>query len=110
MSPRAARHPSRRKKVGQAYIIYRLYETYRKRFGGNLRALCPDSVLFFLRLALVLSAEEVVNLASRRLSVSPSCASSNSHRNYSFRRGSVWSVRSLASAEGIKIHDDDDFL
>uniref|UniRef100_A0A3P8T0M3 Unc-80 homolog, NALCN channel complex subunit n=1 Tax=Amphiprion percula TaxID=161767 RepID=A0A3P8T0M3_AMPPE len=43
--------------------------------------------------------EEVVNLASRRLSVSPSCASSNSHRNYSFRRGSVWSVRSLASAE-----------
>ncbi|TKS64882.1 Protein unc-80 -like protein [Collichthys lucidus] len=44
-------------------------------------------------------AEEVVNLASRRLSVSPSCASSNSHRNYSFRRGSVWSVRSLASAE-----------
>ncbi|XP_029696082.1 protein unc-80 homolog isoform X11 [Takifugu rubripes] len=44
-------------------------------------------------------AEEVVNLTSRRLSVSPSCASSNSHRNYSFRRGSVWSVRSLASAE-----------
>uniref|UniRef100_A0A8D3E268 Unc-80 homolog (C. elegans) n=1 Tax=Scophthalmus maximus TaxID=52904 RepID=A0A8D3E268_SCOMX len=44
-------------------------------------------------------AEEVVNLASRRLSVSPSCTSSNSHRNYSFRRGSVWSVRSLASAE-----------
>ncbi|KAI4831384.1 hypothetical protein KUCAC02_000927 [Chaenocephalus aceratus] len=44
-------------------------------------------------------AEEVVNLASRRLSVSPSCASSNSHRNYSFRRGSVWSVRSVASAE-----------
>nr|XP_054603628.1 protein unc-80 homolog isoform X2 [Nothobranchius furzeri] len=43
--------------------------------------------------------EEVVNLASRRLSVSPSCASSNSHRNYSFRRGSVWSIRSLASAE-----------
>ncbi|XP_029696084.1 protein unc-80 homolog isoform X13 [Takifugu rubripes] len=43
--------------------------------------------------------EEVVNLTSRRLSVSPSCASSNSHRNYSFRRGSVWSVRSLASAE-----------
>uniref|UniRef100_A0A1A8GNG7 Unc-80 homolog n=1 Tax=Nothobranchius korthausae TaxID=1143690 RepID=A0A1A8GNG7_9TELE len=43
--------------------------------------------------------EEVVNLASRRLSVSPSCASSNSHRNYSFRRGSIWSVRSLASAE-----------
>uniref|UniRef100_A0A3P9LJM9 Unc-80 homolog (C. elegans) n=1 Tax=Oryzias latipes TaxID=8090 RepID=A0A3P9LJM9_ORYLA len=43
--------------------------------------------------------EEVVNLASRRLSVSPSCASSNSHRNYSFRRGSVWSVRSMASAE-----------
>uniref|UniRef100_H3CSC7 Unc-80 homolog, NALCN channel complex subunit n=1 Tax=Tetraodon nigroviridis TaxID=99883 RepID=H3CSC7_TETNG len=42
---------------------------------------------------------EVVNLASRRFSVSPSCASSNSHRNYSFRRGSVWSVRSLASAE-----------
>ncbi|XP_072303133.1 protein unc-80 homolog isoform X5 [Eucyclogobius newberryi] len=44
--------------------------------------------------------EEVVNLASRRLSISPSCTSSNSHRNYSFRRGSVWSVRSLASAEG----------
>uniref|UniRef100_A0AAY5KIG3 Unc-80 homolog (C. elegans) n=1 Tax=Esox lucius TaxID=8010 RepID=A0AAY5KIG3_ESOLU len=44
-------------------------------------------------------AEEVVNLASRRMSVTPSCASSNSHRNYSFRRGSVWSVRSLASAE-----------
>ncbi|KAJ8256018.1 hypothetical protein COCON_G00198820 [Conger conger] len=43
--------------------------------------------------------EEVVNLASRRLSVSPSCASSNSHRNYSFRRGSVWSVRSVVSAE-----------
>uniref|UniRef100_A0A6Q2X9I2 Uncharacterized protein n=1 Tax=Esox lucius TaxID=8010 RepID=A0A6Q2X9I2_ESOLU len=43
--------------------------------------------------------EEVVNLASRRMSVTPSCASSNSHRNYSFRRGSVWSVRSLASAE-----------
>ncbi|XP_034034408.1 protein unc-80 homolog isoform X2 [Thalassophryne amazonica] len=43
--------------------------------------------------------EEVVNLASRRLSVSPSCASSNSHRNYSFRRGSLWSVRSLASAD-----------
>ncbi|TKS64890.1 Protein unc-80 -like protein [Collichthys lucidus] len=48
-------------------------------------------------------AEEVVNLASRRLSVSPSCASSNSHRNYSFRRGSVWSVRSLASAEVLPI-------
>ncbi|KAF3688432.1 Protein unc-80 -like protein [Channa argus] len=44
-------------------------------------------------------AEEVANLTSRRLSVSPSCASSNSHRNYSFRRGSVWSVRSMASAE-----------
>uniref|UniRef100_A0A3B4DM80 Unc-80 homolog (C. elegans) n=1 Tax=Pygocentrus nattereri TaxID=42514 RepID=A0A3B4DM80_PYGNA len=44
-------------------------------------------------------AEDVVNLASRRLSVSPSCASSNSHRNYSFRRGSVWSVRSVVSAE-----------
>ncbi|KAM6945754.1 LOW QUALITY PROTEIN: protein unc-80 homolog [Aplochiton taeniatus] len=44
-------------------------------------------------------AEEVVNLASRRLSVSPSCASSNSHRNYSLRRGSVWSVRSVVSAE-----------
>ncbi|XP_060775026.1 protein unc-80 homolog isoform X7 [Neoarius graeffei] len=43
--------------------------------------------------------EDVVNLASRRLSVSPSCASSNSHRNYSFRRGSVWSVRSAVSAE-----------
>ncbi|XP_028832106.1 protein unc-80 homolog isoform X5 [Denticeps clupeoides] len=43
--------------------------------------------------------EEVVNLASRRLSVSPSCASSNSHRNYSFRRGSMWSVRSAVSAE-----------
>ncbi|XP_049335810.1 protein unc-80 homolog isoform X7 [Astyanax mexicanus] len=43
--------------------------------------------------------EDVVNLASRRLSVSPSCASSNSHRNYSFRRGSVWSVRSVVSAE-----------
>uniref|UniRef100_A0A3Q2ZNL7 Unc-80 homolog (C. elegans) n=1 Tax=Kryptolebias marmoratus TaxID=37003 RepID=A0A3Q2ZNL7_KRYMA len=43
--------------------------------------------------------EEVLNLATRRLSVSPSCASSNSHRNYSFRRGSVWSVRSMASAE-----------
>ncbi|XP_030638088.1 protein unc-80 homolog [Chanos chanos] len=44
-------------------------------------------------------AEDVVNLTSRRLSVSPSCASSNSHRNYSFRRGSVWSVRSVVSAE-----------
>ncbi|XP_048124538.1 protein unc-80 homolog isoform X5 [Alosa alosa] len=43
--------------------------------------------------------EEVINLASRRLSVSPSCASSNSHRNYSFRRGSLWSVRSAVSAE-----------
>ncbi|KAJ8003918.1 hypothetical protein DPEC_G00153380 [Dallia pectoralis] len=43
--------------------------------------------------------EEAVNLASRRMSVTPSCASSNSHRNYSFRRGSVWSVRSVASAE-----------
>ncbi|XP_062817231.1 protein unc-80 homolog isoform X7 [Anolis carolinensis] len=43
--------------------------------------------------------EEVVNLASRRLSVSPSCTSSTSHRNYSFRRGSVWSVRSAVSAE-----------
>lgn len=66
-----------------------------------------DGLLFLLLLILnagllplVLSAEEVVNLTSRRLSVSPSCASSNSHRNYSFRRGSVWSVRSLASAEG----------
>ncbi|NWI63494.1 UNC80 protein, partial [Todus mexicanus] len=44
--------------------------------------------------------EEVANLASRRLSVSPSCTSSTSHRNYSFRRGSVWSVRSAVSAEG----------
>ncbi|XP_063072865.1 protein unc-80 homolog [Engraulis encrasicolus] len=43
--------------------------------------------------------EDVVNLASRRLSVSPSCASSNSHRNYSFRRGSLWSVRSAVSTE-----------
>nr|XP_020864423.1 protein unc-80 homolog isoform X7 [Phascolarctos cinereus] len=43
--------------------------------------------------------EEVTNLASRRLSVSPSCTSSTSHRNYSFRRGSVWSVRSAVSAE-----------
>ncbi|XP_042293365.1 protein unc-80 homolog isoform X12 [Sceloporus undulatus] len=43
--------------------------------------------------------EEVANLASRRLSVSPSCTSSTSHRNYSFRRGSVWSVRSAVSAE-----------
>ncbi|XP_046704530.1 protein unc-80 homolog isoform X4 [Silurus meridionalis] len=43
--------------------------------------------------------EDVLNLASRRLSVSPSCASSNSHRNYSFRRGSMWSVRSAVSAE-----------
>lgn len=51
-----------------------------------------------------LSAEDVVNLASRRLSVSPSCASSNSHRNYSFRRGSVWSVRSVVSAEGKRWH------
>lgn len=41
-----------------------------------------------------------MNLTSRRLSASPSCASSNSHRNYSFRRGSVWSVRSVVSAEG----------
>ena len=74
----------------------------------ELKALCPDSTLCFLYLfwscrTLIPSAEEVVNLASRRLSVSPSCASSNSHRNYSFRRGSVWSVRSLASAEGEKI-------
>ncbi|GAB1285050.1 Protein unc-80 homolog [Apodemus speciosus] len=43
--------------------------------------------------------EEVANLTSRRLSVSPSCTSSTSHRNYSFRRGSVWSVRSAVSAE-----------
>ncbi|XP_045074431.1 protein unc-80 homolog [Coregonus clupeaformis] len=43
--------------------------------------------------------EEVVNLASRRMSVTPSCTSSNSHRNYSFRRGSVWSVRSVVSTE-----------
>ncbi|XP_047400526.1 protein unc-80 homolog isoform X2 [Sciurus carolinensis] len=43
--------------------------------------------------------EEVTNLAARRLSVSPSCTSSTSHRNYSFRRGSVWSVRSAVSAE-----------
>uniref|UniRef100_A0AAZ3PZM6 Unc-80 homolog (C. elegans) n=1 Tax=Oncorhynchus tshawytscha TaxID=74940 RepID=A0AAZ3PZM6_ONCTS len=43
--------------------------------------------------------EEEVNLASRRMSVTPSCTSSNSHRNYSFRRGSVWSVRSVVSAE-----------
>ncbi|XP_075463304.1 protein unc-80 homolog isoform X20 [Ascaphus truei] len=43
--------------------------------------------------------EEVTNLNSRRLSVSPSCTSSTSHRNYSFRRGSVWSIRSAASAE-----------
>ncbi|XP_032879501.1 protein unc-80 homolog isoform X3 [Amblyraja radiata] len=43
--------------------------------------------------------EDATNLASRRLSVSPSCASSTSHRNYSFRRGSVWSVRSAVSAE-----------
>ncbi|XP_069471989.1 protein unc-80 homolog isoform X5 [Ambystoma mexicanum] len=43
--------------------------------------------------------EEVTNLASRRLSVSPSCTSSTSHRNYSFRRGSVWSMRSATSAE-----------
>uniref|UniRef100_A0A8C6ZHC6 Unc-80 homolog, NALCN channel complex subunit n=1 Tax=Nothoprocta perdicaria TaxID=30464 RepID=A0A8C6ZHC6_NOTPE len=43
--------------------------------------------------------EEVANLAARRLSVSPSCTSSTSHRNYSFRRGSVWSVRSAVSAE-----------
>uniref|UniRef100_A0A4W4GQM1 Unc-80 homolog (C. elegans) n=1 Tax=Electrophorus electricus TaxID=8005 RepID=A0A4W4GQM1_ELEEL len=44
-------------------------------------------------------AEDVVTLPSRRLSVSPSCASSNSHRNYSLRRGSVWSMRSAVSAE-----------
>ncbi|XP_041056206.1 protein unc-80 homolog [Carcharodon carcharias] len=43
--------------------------------------------------------EDATNLASRRLSVSPSCTSSTSHRNYSFRRGSVWSVRSAVSAE-----------
>ncbi|KAA0713172.1 Protein unc-80 -like protein [Triplophysa tibetana] len=43
--------------------------------------------------------EDVMNLTSRRLSVSPSCTSSNSHRNYSFRRGSVWSVRSVVSAD-----------
>lgn len=48
-----------------------------------------------------LPVEEVTNLASRRLSVSPSCTSSTSHRNYSFRRGSVWSVRSAVSAEGV---------
>lgn len=51
-----------------------------------------------------LSVEEVANLASRRLSVSPSCTSSTSHRNYSFRRGSVWSVRSAVSAEGGWLH------
>uniref|UniRef100_UPI00398EFC07 protein unc-80 homolog isoform X3 n=1 Tax=Pristiophorus japonicus TaxID=55135 RepID=UPI00398EFC07 len=43
--------------------------------------------------------EDATNLASRRLSVSPSCTSSTSHRNYSFRRGSVWSVRSAVSVE-----------
>ncbi|XP_053326722.1 protein unc-80 homolog [Spea bombifrons] len=43
--------------------------------------------------------EEAPNLNSRRLSVSPSCTSSTSHRNYSFRRGSVWSIRSAVSAE-----------
>ncbi|XP_073489623.1 protein unc-80 homolog isoform X7 [Aquarana catesbeiana] len=43
--------------------------------------------------------EEAANLNSRRLSVSPSCTSSTSHRNYSFRRGSVWSMRSAVSAE-----------
>ncbi|XP_066431738.1 protein unc-80 homolog isoform X3 [Eleutherodactylus coqui] len=43
--------------------------------------------------------EETTNLNSRRLSVSPSCTSSTSHRNYSFRRGSVWSIRSAVSAE-----------
>ncbi|KAE8580432.1 hypothetical protein XENTR_v10024429 [Xenopus tropicalis] len=43
--------------------------------------------------------EEPTNLNSRRLSVSPSCTSSTSHRNYSFRRGSVWSIRSAVSAE-----------
>ncbi|XP_068101292.1 protein unc-80 homolog isoform X16 [Hyperolius riggenbachi] len=43
--------------------------------------------------------EEATNLNSRRLSVSPSCTSSTSHRNYSFRRGSVWSIRSAVSAE-----------
>ncbi|XP_078453386.1 protein unc-80 homolog [Lampetra planeri] len=43
--------------------------------------------------------DEAGNLVSRRLSMSPSCTSSASHRNYSFRRGSQWSVRSAASAE-----------
>ncbi|XP_075036413.1 protein unc-80 homolog isoform X26 [Mixophyes fleayi] len=43
--------------------------------------------------------EETTILNSRRLSVSPSCTSSTSHRNYSFRRGSVWSMRSAVSAE-----------
>ncbi|XP_063789189.1 protein unc-80 homolog isoform X22 [Pseudophryne corroboree] len=43
--------------------------------------------------------EEATILNSRRLSVSPSCTSSTSHRNYSFRRGSVWSIRSAVSAE-----------
>ena len=56
------------------------------------------------RCLLSLPVEEVTNLASRRLSVSPSCTSSTSHRNYSFRRGSVWSVRSAISAEGVCSH------
>uniref|UniRef100_UPI00358FE682 protein unc-80 homolog n=1 Tax=Myxine glutinosa TaxID=7769 RepID=UPI00358FE682 len=43
--------------------------------------------------------EEGGNMASRRLSLSPSCASSNSHRNCSLRRSSVWSVRSTFSVE-----------
>lgn len=74
---------------------------------GKLKMPQPHSRLFvvlhshWLCWTFIPPAEEVVNLASRRLSVSPSCASSNSHRNYSFRRGSVWSMRSLASADGM---------
>lgn len=87
-----------------------IYYAEIQRFGGGfacwqscaLIACCFSLCLYWSCWALIPPAEEVVNLASRRLSVSPSCASSNSHRNYSFRRGSVWSVRSLASAEGMK--------
>lgn len=115
MSPHAAHLPSKRKKVGlpdtQAHTIKFYTSTnacWKSLMGIDELLTCYDGTelsFFFhplwLCLTLILPAEEVVNLATRRLSVSPSCASSNSHRNYSFRRGSVWSVRSLASAEGM---------
>lgn len=108
--PTCSPPPEQEEEGGAAWHTTCIRQKYKRLMGIGklLTALCPDGMLFFLFLhgscrTLIPPAEEVVNLASRRLSVSPSCASSNSHRNYSFRRGSVWSVRSLASAEGMRI-------